>query len=606
MSRPLRLILVCLLVLLSACSRDNSRALPQIAVLRFENLSGDPSLDWMGRGFSEILTGQLQGSPLRYAIDWRALHAFDASLGSRRYAPGVSAESTNALVAGANGIVYGYFSVVNQTLRVTAVQEDLATHKMARIASASGPLQDGIFPVAGAIARQLGGERNFGTRNQQALHGYVAALEAADPATASRYLAEAAAADPDFGRIYVFWLDIALTQRNRADADRILELARAHRPRFSPLDRAALDLSAATLHGDFHAQLDALREETQLDPANPNHHRALAQALAGNREYDAAVVEFRRGLSLSPDDIVALNSMGYAAAYGGDLPTAIRVLRAYELLRPKDPNPLDSLGDVHFALGHFPEAEKFYLAAGAKAPAFLNGGETLKAAQARLMTGDVAAATTMFNRYLEERQAAHDPNTLLHRATWLWQTGARRAALASLDREARPDACVQAAIWLLELGDRTGAAAHARRAMAGANSSPAAVLAAFLAEPDHYPAPTQSPLKEFAHAYALLFAKDFHAAVPALQELYRHPTTEPDDGLAVLLAWAYEETGDFQHAEPLLRLTPLPQGAGLPLFASLYFPRLLFLRGAVLERQGHRDQAARYLQLFNTLSRPDH
>ena len=76
-------------------------------------------------------------------------------------------------------------------------------------------------------------------------------------------------------------------------------------------------------------------------------------------------------------------------------------------------------------------------------------------------------------------------------------------------------------------------------------------------------------------------------------------------GLAVLLAWACEESGDWQRAEPLLRLTPLPQATGLPLFSSLYFPRLFFLRGAVLAREGHRAEAARYYQLFRTLSGPD-
>jgi hypothetical protein len=54
-----------------------------------------------------------------------------------------------------------------------------------------------------------------------------------------------------------------------------------------------------------------------------------------------------------------------------------------------------------------------------------------------------------------------------------------------------------------------------------------------------------------------------------------------------------------------LRRTPLPQPSGLPLFSSLYFPRLFFLRGAALAREGHRAEAARYYQLFRALSGPD-
>src|SRR5262249_6959369 len=125
---------------------------------------------------------------------------------------------------------------------------------------------------------------------------------------------------------------------------------------------------------------------------------------------------------------------GYAAAYSGDLPTAIRVLRGYEQLRPKEPNPLDSLGDAHFVLNHFSEAEQFYLAAYAKSPAFLNGGELLKAAQSRMRTGDIAGAPGIFNRFLAAREAPHDPAAPLHAASWQWQTGQRRAALAALEQ----------------------------------------------------------------------------------------------------------------------------------------------------------------------------
>jgi tetratricopeptide (TPR) repeat protein len=598
--------------------RDSPQTVPQVAVLRFENLSSDATLDWMGRAFAEILSGELQGSAQRYAIQWRALHALDASLGRRPGAPGISVESTGALVAGANQIVYGDFSVVNGVLRATATEEDLATHKMALVASASGPASDGVFPVAEALGRQLGGTHPFGTRNPQALRDFVAALESPDPVAASQDLAKAAAADPDFGRAYVLWLDMAIAQRDRAGADRIVEQSGAHQARFAGLDRAELDLGAAALRGDFHAQLEARRELARLDPADPNHHRALAEALMSVRDYEGAIVEFRRALSIRPEGVEALNAMGYAAAYSGDLPTAIRVLRGYEQLRPNEPNPLDSLGDVHFVLGHFGEAEQFYLAAHAKAPGFLSGGEELKAAQARLMTGDVPGATTLFNRYLAGREAAHDPFAPYYAAAWSWQTGARRAAIASLDRLARAEAAgagrevacradALAVIWLLNLGDRAGAAEHALKAVAEAlpATSALAALVASLAQPEAFPLPAQSPLKDYARAYALLFGKQFRPAVQVLQDLYQRPTGELDDGLSVLLAWAYEESGQWQRAEPLLRLTPLPQAAGLPIFSSLYFPRLLFLRGAVLEREGHHAEAARYYQIFRKLSGPD-
>ena len=612
-----------LFVCLAACARrDIQRTVPQIAILRFENLSSDASIDWMGRGFAEILAGELQGSPQCYVMQWRALHFFDAALGRRPAAPGISSESTGALLAGANEMVYGDFSLAGGVLRASATEENLATHRMVRVVTASGPAGDGIFPVADALARQLGETHPFGTRNPAALRSFVDALESTDPAVLSRDLAAAVAADPGFGRAYLFGLDTAIAQRNRPEAERIVGQARAQQSRFSGIERAQLALDSAALRGDFPAQVEALRQLAHLDPADPDHHRALGEALMSVRDYDAAIVEFRRALSIRPEDVVALNMMGYAAAYAGDLPTAIRVLRGYEQLRPNEANPLDSLGDAHFALGHFAEAEQFYLAAHARDPSFLNGGEVLKAAQARLMTGDVSGATALFHRYLASREAAHDPIAPFAEAAWSWQTGARRAAVASLDRltsalapgaadeavrERASRADAQAAVWLLDLGDRAGAAEHVRRAVAESvpASAPLVDLVASVVLPDSFPPPAQAPAKEFARAYALLYARQFRPAVPVLEEIYRRPSSEPDDGRAVLLAWAYQESGEWQRAQPLLRITPLPQAAGLPMFASLYFPRLFFLRGVVLERDGQRTQASRYYQLFRALSGPD-
>lgn len=570
----------------------------------------------MGRGFADVVSGELRGSPQRYAIGWRALHSFDSSLGRRAAAPGISTENTDALVAGANQIVYGDFFVVDGTLHATATEDDLVTHKTL-VVTAAGPASGGIFPVAEALARQLGDTRPYGTHNPQALREFGNALESQDPAGALAGFGQAVAADPDFGRAYLFWFDAALAERNRAAAENIVQQAQAHEAHFLPVDRAAMDLDAAALGGDFPAQLTARRDMARLDPCDPNLHRALAEALMSIRDFNGAIVEFRRALSIRPEDPVALNVMGYAAAYSGDLPTAIRVLRGYEQLRPAEPNPLDSLGDVHFALGHFQEAEQFYLAAQAKSSAFLNGGEVFKAAQARLMTGDVSGATSLFNRYRAQREAAHDPNAGYQAAAWLWQTGARREAIAAMDKLARASAGgplrevasradAQTAVWLLDLGDRAGATDHARAAVAEAGPSTAgiAAMAANLAQPEAFPL-SQSPVREYARAYALLFAKDFRNAVPVLERIYARPTNDFDDGLAVLLAWAYEESGDWRRAAPLLRLTPLPQASGFPVFSSLYFPRLLFLRGAVMNRDGHAAEGARYYQLFRTLSGPD-
>ena len=80
----------------------------RLAILRFENLSADPSLDWMGRAFAQIITRDLAGATDLYAIPFERLHNAEAALGVRpAKAPGISAERSLALGAGAERIGYG-------------------------------------------------------------------------------------------------------------------------------------------------------------------------------------------------------------------------------------------------------------------------------------------------------------------------------------------------------------------------------------------------------------------------------------------------------------------------------------------------------------------
>jgi hypothetical protein len=59
------------------------------------------------------------------------------------------------------------------------------------------------------------------------------------------------------------------------------------------------------------------------------------------------------------------------------------------------------------------------------------------------------------------------------------------------------------------------------------------------------------------------------------------------------------EIGAIDQAAPLLDPYPMPLSSGNPLFASLVFPRYLFLRGVVLEKAGKRDEARKNFELYS-------
>ena len=106
------------LLLFGSCARKPQPAIQRLAILRFENLTGDPAMDWMGRAFAEVITAELSRASNIYAIPTSRLHTLNQAMGVRPVsAPGISAEAPLALAMGANRLGYGEYSVVNGQIR---------------------------------------------------------------------------------------------------------------------------------------------------------------------------------------------------------------------------------------------------------------------------------------------------------------------------------------------------------------------------------------------------------------------------------------------------------------------------------------------------------
>lgn len=577
-------ILACL-ILLAGCSKKQD-SFERIAIPPFENLAADPGLDWMSRGFSELVSLQFTGLP--------AAHPLNVT--SQR----------DAAAVGATEILQGYFYRQGGRLRVEAVLEDAGSHQTAKSASASGPEAEGILPLARSLALQLdGGARPLGALNDTALRAFVEARTAANAAAGAKAFERAAAADPSFGAAYVAWVQWLLSHGDRAGAREVITAAARRGSQIPEVERAHLGLLEAMLQGDRAAQYRALVALSKVTPADSEVFRNLGELDLMAHRYPAAVDSYTKAAARSPEDVLLLNQLGYAQSYARDLEGASKTLRRYRELRPRDANPSDSLGDVHYYLGRFSEAEKFYLEASGKDPSFLGGGDLYKAAWARLMTGDRKGADQFFGRFLEFRRAAGDSLVEYRQAEWEYLSGRRKEAETRLEQfvkaQAAPGAVSLAwselSIWRLASGDRARAHEYAGHAVAAAPNPGSQMLAEmcrFLAQPNAsasewalraqraFPNPAQAAAKQYALAYALLLDRQFAAAVPALRQLYDQTPPSSSEPLNVLLAWALIESKQAGQVGDLLNTYPIPRPEGEQPFYCLGFPRLFELRGIAL------------------------
>lgn len=617
-------ILLC--ILSGSCAHRGAPARPpRLAILRFENLGADPSLDWMGRAFEEVLSTDLSRAHDVTVIHAARVHSLDKALGPRPVAaPGISAERQSAIGAGARLVGYGTYSVAGGRLYARLAIEDIDTRRMVHVLSASGAPGDAIGVAARLAAGITSQTTVFATRSVEALRDYSEAMETGDFAKARPLLEQAIASDADYGPAYRMLAQLQLQQQDRGGSIATLERGLARGASLSAVERARLAADLAGLQNAPDLKLRALAALVKLDPNDITAWQSLGALAMSRRQFAQSVAAYRALVEREPEDFNSWNTLAYASAYTGDYAAARDAARHYGALRPAEVNPLDSLGDVNLMCSHFHEAEEAYLLAAKKDPNFRNNGEFFKAAMARLWTGDIAGANALAERYRQARAAAHDPLVGLRQIEWIWLTGRRKDACRQMEAFARgslndvaPRAWEELAVWELLLGDRT-AAQRASEAIGGpgANST-AGLIIRFLLQPpapaeewteraaEAFPNPQQSAMRSVALTAALLLAGDFQPASDVLRRSMEAGTPQLEETAPVLLAWTYLETNRAAAAEPLLKVTPVPSFNGADAFLGFSFPRLCYLRGEEAAKRGQASEARADYRVFLQLSGPD-
>ena len=513
-----RFILMALAATEFGCQKKAGGPPPRYAVVRFENLSGDPQFDWVGRAASEILTYSLSGAVEGTVINSSALGRLSGTLGGRPVGtPGLSGERTEALLAGANHLISGYITKSTAGVRLTAQDTDLQTGKVQRTLSVS---DHQAFTAVNALARQFSDRAMpYLTAKEDIARAYFIGVEAPVSA-AERSFREVVDAEPDFGPAWLTLTRVALAEGRREAAIDLIDQSRKHK--LDPLTTANLDSEAAALKGDQTAKIDALRRIVSLSPGDTGLLRLVAETELAAGQFTAAAASWKKVTDAVPGDPGSWNSLGYARAYAADFTGALAALDEYRRLRPKDANPLDSVGDVRFLAGRYKEAAASYEAANSRDSNALHLGDLYKAAWAKYQAGDKGGAEATFQKYLTQREKQDEAIVPLIAAYWKYQTGRKQEAREQLrnavEGSANPslqsEGRTQMAVWALVAGERARAAKDVEAAgppvgLAGAIVRICAMPSAGVEEWKErvariIPDPKAETIRELALGYALL------------------------------------------------------------------------------------------------------
>ena len=578
--------LLVLIVLLVGCQSSAPRVMERLALLPFANLTGDRSLDWLSRGAQVVLNRQLATSRVVSVAPY--------------------GDVGEAVLGRATRLLHGVIERRGSGYRLEAFVEDSTTHQQVgdriELKMPAEQVLGGLNRLAHLLATDAAAPP---VAQPAALAAFVEAQSLPQPEAKIAALRQAAHLDPQFGLPMMALAELGIGTGHPDDARAALEGALARQ--LDPIERQQVALLSANLNAnlanpDRTAQVQALQKLAEAAPSQPGLQLFAASSLERLRQAGPAVTALERAVRVDPENGELWNRLGYAQAYLGRLPAARQALETYQRLEPKEPNPFDSLGEVHYLGGQFKAAAEYFQTAFARAPQFAGGRALLKSAYARLLDGQFEAAEQAFAAYAKAVGAS--PLTEVARAQWLQSSGQSPAALKVLDEAARQATGPLAALFqthrcaLLLPNDRAAAQAAAQAAMKAGPSAPAA-LCFFLSQPTTTPAEWSArverafpglPATSFrrqALAYALFFDGHYDDAFPLLESLFLQSDLAADSEVRVLLAECQWRTGRWPSARETLARWPLP--APDSLFAGRTITAYLV---AILKTGEHFDDNA--------------
>ncbi len=354
--------------------RSAAPAAPKaLAVVEFENLSGDPSLDWLSDGLVEVLTTDLAQAKQLEVISTERLR----SLIHRRVKEGARLPADQAhdvaQEAHADWFLSGALLKVGAGLRLDLRVQDTSTGQVLFADKVEGENPQAVFAMAdqatAGILGQLvpGGAASTSsaamlTSNIEALHAYEEGLDYVDRLILDKAAASfrrAVELDPQFAMAH-FQLSAAQTGDDvqaRREIARAAELA-GHLPRQQQLEIEAGRLGRDGRFDEADRILDTARREFPRDIGVRND---LATQMLFEWRYTDAIGPSEEVIRLDDRQAGAYNALAYGYAWQGEIQKALAAIDKYAALEPpNDPNPIDSHGDVFAMNGRFEEAIPFY------------------------------------------------------------------------------------------------------------------------------------------------------------------------------------------------------------------------------------------------------
>lgn len=299
-----------------------------LAILPFQNASGDPALDWLGTNLADMLSTDVGQSAHLRTISSDRLHQVLSDL---RITPGTSIDPTMVGRIGeftnANTVVWGQYARFGQQIRIDATLLDLKQNRRASLkieAASEKEIPGTVDGLAELIRKNLAVSPDVlkelkassfqpSSKSVPALRDYNQSLQLLREGKnleAVKMLQNAVQEDPQFALAYsrLAEADSALGIDGEAEQNSRKALERSQQ--LPPAEKYLIEATHARVMKDNKKAVEAYENLARIFPANADVEYTLGALYMQIGDFDKARSECSKILNSDPKNIKALWQMG--------------------------------------------------------------------------------------------------------------------------------------------------------------------------------------------------------------------------------------------------------------------------------------------------------
>jgi serine/threonine protein kinase/Tfp pilus assembly protein PilF len=419
-----------------------------IAVISFENQTGDKAYDYLQKAIPNLLITSLEQTGLLYVATWERMHDLLKQMGKEDVEI-IDRDLGFDLCRreGIKAIVLGSFVKAGDMFATDVKVLDVDTKRLLKSTSSKGKGADSILETQiDALSREVSQGigipekkieeaqikvEDITTNSIEAYNYFLRGSEDYEKFyfdSARQFLEKAVEIDPTFAMAYLYLAQIYGELRNTKARNEAIEKAKSFSEKVTDKERLYIEAYYADyIERNSEKYLAILQNITNKYSKEKAAHFLLG-VYYQNRvlDKDKAIEEYNKALELDPNYGISLNQIAYAYIDMRNYEKAIEYFKKYASASPGDANPIDSIAETYFWMGKLDEAIAKYKEVLEVKPDFYMSMQNIQYVYA--FKEDYSEALKWIDKYIDIA-----PSPGVKRAGYLWK-GIYHSWLGSLEK----------------------------------------------------------------------------------------------------------------------------------------------------------------------------